>query len=277
MRGCSKAEIPRVCRRPHMLVGGGAGEKSILLEECMNEPTNVPPTNAPMLPPPSGVSEWFSVWRDALTKPSDQTFAAIAQSPRAKATTALLWVFLGSLVNFFLASLVQGRIMRQFMQNSDFGGNGFPRAIGGGLIASICGAPIAAVIGVVLFAIVIGVVQLLARMFGGRGTFDQLAYAIAAIVTPFYFVSGLLTLLSAIPFAGFCFGIIGLLAALYVLVLEVMAVKGVNQFGWGQALASMLLPVVVIACCLSIGVIGVLRALGPRLSDIFNSIATPVP
>ena len=238
----------------------------------MNEPTNAP-TNAPMLPPPSGISEWFSVWRDALTKPSDQTFSAIAQSPRAKATTALLWVFLGSLVNFFLASLVQGRIMRQIMQNSNFGGNGFPRA-GGGLIATICGAPIAAVVAVVLFAIVIGVVQLLARLFGGHGTFDQLAYAIAAIVTPFYFVSGVLTLLSAIPFAGFCFGIMGLFAALYVLVLEVMAVKGVNQFGWGQALASMLLPVFAIACCLSIGVIGIFRALGPNLPNLFP---TPMP
>src|SRR6266496_2354854 len=232
----------------------------------MNEPTN-----APMLPPPSGVSEWFSVWRNALTKPNEQTFANIAQSPRAKATTALLWIFLGSLVQFFFASLVQGRIIRQIMQNSDLGANGFPTTMGGGLITAICGAPIGAIIGVVVFAIVVGVVQLIARMFGGRGTFDQLAYAIAAIVAPFYLVSGVLTLLSAIPFAGFCFGIIGFLAGIYVLVLEVMAVKGVNQFGWGQALASLLLPVIAVACCISIGVIGVLRVLGPRLSDIFNS------
>ena len=235
--------------------------------------------NAPMLPPPSGVSEWVSVWRDAITKPSDQTFARISQSPRAKATTALLWIFLGSLVQFFLASLVQGRIMRQMMQNSDLGANGFPAA-GGGLIAAICGAPIGAVIAVIVFAIVVGVVQLIARMFGGQGTFDQLSYAIAAIVAPFYLVSGVLTLLSAIPFAGFCFGILGLFAGIYVLVLEVMAVKGVNQFGWGQAIASLLVPVIAVACCIGIGVIGVLRALGPGINEIFNSIQqslTPVP
>jgi hypothetical protein len=146
----------------------------------MNEPVN-----PPMLPPPSGVSAWVSVWRDALTRPSDQTFARIAQSPNAKATTALLWVFLGSLVNFFLASLVQGPLINQMMQNSDLGPQGFPNAAGG-IMTAVCGAPIAAIIQVVLFAIVIGIVQLLARMFGGRGTFDQMAYAIAAIVTPFY-------------------------------------------------------------------------------------------
>jgi len=240
----------------------------------MNDEMN---TNTPMLPPPSGVSEWISVWRDAITRPSEQTFSRIALSPNAKLTTALLWVFLGSLVNIFFASLVQAPLMRQLMQNYDFGASGFPTGVGGGLVAAICGAPVGAVISVVIFAAVVGVVQLLAKMFGGRGTFDQLAYAIAAIVAPFYLINGVLALLSAIPFAGACFGIIGLLAGLYVLVLEVMAVKGVNQFGWGQAIGSLLLPVFAVACCLLVGVIGAMRMLGPGISDIFNSLTPPAP
>jgi hypothetical protein len=247
-------------------------KKTKLLEVLMNEPTN-----APMLPPPSGVSEWVSVWRDALTRPSDQTFSRIAQSPNAKLTTAFLWVFLGSLVGSLLALPAQGVWMRQMMQNSGLDGQGFPNAAGGGLMGVICGAPIGAVLSVVVFAIVVGVVQLLAKMFGGRGTFDQLAYAIAAIVAPFYLVSGVLGLLSAIPYAGFCFGILGFLAGLYVLVLEVMAVKGVNQFDWWKAVASMLLPVFAIACCIAVAVAGILSMLGPQVNDIFNSIMTPAP
>ena len=238
----------------------------------MNEPTN-----APMLPPPSGVSEWVTVWREAVTRPSDQTFARIAQSPNAKSTTAFLWVFLGSLVSSLLALPAQGVLMRQMMQNAGLEGQDIPSGFGGGLMTAICGAPIGAVISVVLFAIVVGIVQLLAKMFGGRGTFDQLAYAIAAIVTPFYLVSGVLGLLSAIPFAGFCFGLLGLAAALYVLVLEVMAVKGVNQFGWGQAIGSLLLPVFAIACCISVAVGALLSIAAPEMMDIFNSIMTPVP
>lgn len=233
--------------------------------------------NAPMLPPPSGVSAWVSVWRDAVTRPSEQTFARIAQSPNAKLTTALLWVFLGSLVNLFLASLVQGAVMGQMMRNSDFGGQGFPSAAGGGLVTAICGAPIGALIQTVLFVIVTGIVQLLAKMFGGRGTFDQLAYAFAAILTPSYLIGGVLSLLSAIPFVVYCVGILGFALLVYVLVLEVMAVKGVNQFGWGQAIGSLLLPVFVLACCLSLGVIGILQVLAPQISDIFNSITTPIP
>jgi hypothetical protein len=114
-------------------------------------------------------------------------------------------------------------------------------------------------------------------MFGGRGTFDQLAYAIAAIVAPFYLVSAVLTLLSAIPAVGFCFGLVGLLAGLYVLVLEVMAVKGVNQFGWGQAIASLLIPVLAIACCISIVIAGIFSMIAQQYPEIFNSIMTPGP
>ena len=229
----------------------------------------------PMLPPPSGVSAWISTWREALTSPNEQTFSRIALSPNAKSSTAFLWIFLGSLVNFFLASLVQGRLMNQLMQNS--GIEGLPAGTSGGLLTAICGAPIGALIAVVFFALGVGVIQLIARMFGGSGTFEQLAYALAAIVTPFYFVSGVLTLFSAIPYLGACFGIIGFLAGLYVLFLQITAVKGVNRFGWGQAAASVLLPVFAIACCVAVGIFGILSVLAPEFSEIFESIMTPVP
>jgi Flp pilus assembly pilin Flp len=234
--------------------------------------------NTPMLPPPSGMAGWFSVWKDAVTKPNEQTFAQIAQSPEAKLTTALLWIFLGSLVNLLVTFLVQGAVMSQALQNSDFGGQSLPGgAAGNALITAVCGAPIAAVISVALFALLTGVVQLVAKMFGGRGTFDQLAYALAAILTPFYIVSALLTLLAAIPFVGACFGIVALGVGIYVLVLEVMAVKGVNLFGWGQAIASLLLPAFVLGCCIAVGVFGILQALGPAISDTFESLQQSLP
>jgi Yip1-like protein len=216
-------------------------------------------SNAPLPAPaaPGGMAGWFSVWMAAVTKPYEQTFAEMAASPNAKATTAYIWVFLGSLVSFFLASLVQGVAMRQLMQQygmeNQFGSGG----IGTRLITIVCGAPISAVISVVLFAVVVGIIQFLAKSFGGRGTFDQLAYTFAAIYTPFTLLSGVLTLLSAIPYVGYCFTFISLLALLYVLALQVMAVKGVNQFGWGQAAGSYFLPVLVLCCCLAVVAFGI--------------------
>lgn len=221
--------------------------------------------NAPMLPGRS--PSILQTWTTALTKPNEQTFAQLAASPEAKTSTALLWVFIGSLIQSFVTFLMQGRIMAQMMQ-----GTGFENQAGPGLVGILCGAPIAAVISVVFFAAFTGIVQWVAGLFGGKGSFEKLAYVFAAITVPFTLISALLTLLSAVPYVGFCFGLISLLAFIYVLVLQIMAVKGVNQFDWLPAAGSVLLPGFVVACCILAGVAGLVSLAGPAMQDIFNQI-----
>ena len=190
--------------------------------------------NTPMVPEPepAGFSSWFSTWMDAVTKPSEQTYARIASSSNAKVSTAFLWVFIGSLVNAFVGSLMQGPMMEQFMQQ--LGVEGLPAgATSPTLLSVVCGAPIGAVVGVVFFAAFTGVVQWVARLLGGTGTFEQLAYVFAAITVPFTLISSVFTLFAAVPYVGACFGLLGLALALYVIYLELMAVKAVNQIGWG--------------------------------------------
>jgi hypothetical protein len=222
--------------------------------------------------PGSAPTSIFQTWVNALTKPNEQTYAAMAASPEASSNKAFLWLFIAALVNFFIAAFVQGAVMRNMMQtfgeNADFFGNGF----GGGLIAALCGAPIGAVIYVLIFAITVAIVQWIAGMFGGRGNFAQLAYVLGMIVVPYTFISSLFTLLSAIPYVGFCFSAIIGLAGLYILVLEIMAVKAVNQFGWGAAIGSLLIPVLVIVflCACLVGAIALL--LGPVVGNVFSTI-----
>jgi hypothetical protein len=232
----------------------------------MNEQSDMP-----VSPEPSGFSSWFSVWMDAATKPNEQTFARLAASPNAKLTTAFLWVFLGSLLSFFVATLMQGVIMGRIMQQ--FGFEGLPRTVlGGGFLSVICGAPVGAIVSVVFFALFVGVVQWVAKMFGGKGTFEQLAYVFAAISVPFTVISSLMTLLAAIPYVGFCFGFLGLGVTIYVIVLEVMAVKGVNQFGWGEAAGSFFLPGIVLFCCVAAIIAGMIGLLVPVIRDVAPQI-----
>jgi hypothetical protein len=233
----------------------------------MNEPSNIPMYDS--TPP---VSEpFYQIWIKALTKPNEQTFAEIAASPNAKMTTALLWVALGSLVSFFLSSLVQNATMSGLMAQY-----GLPAQTSGGivstLITAVCGAPIVAIITAIFFAIGIYIFQWIAKMFGGKGTPDQLAYAMAAITAPVSIVSGVLGLLGAIPYIGFCFGLIILLIGIYVLVLEVMAIKGVNQISLGAAIGTLFIPVLVvfIFCCCLVGVLYLV--LGPVIGNVFSSI-----
>lgn len=228
-------------------------------------------SNEPMVPE-SRPTSIFQTWITALTKPNEQTYATLAASPEANANKAYLWMFIAALLNFFFATLVQGAIMRntfqQFGGDSSFLSNGF----GGGIIAAICGAPIGAVIYVLFFAITTAIVQWVAKMFSGRGTYNQLAYTFGAILAPYMLISSVLTLLSAIPFVGLCFSAIAAIAGIYILVLEIMAVKGVNQFGWGAAAGSLLIPVFVIVflCACIVGV--TLALLGPVIGNVFSTI-----
>jgi hypothetical protein len=201
------------------------------------------------------------VWQNALTKPNEQTFAEIASSPNAKASTGYLWVFVASLIQMFLFALVNGTLMGTYASQYGYGDLFTNRSLGSILITALCGAPLLAGLTTLFFAIGVAIVQWLARMFGGRGTNDQLAYSMAAIVAPFTILSGLLLLLGAIPVVGLCLSAILSLAGIYIFVLEAMAVKVVNQISWGAAIGSLLIPGFVIAflcVCLIGGLVSLL-------------------
>ena len=123
-------------------------------------------------------------------------------------------------------------------------------------LTALCGAPIAAALSTLFFAIGVFIVQWIAKMFGGRGNADQLAYAMASISAPYAIVAGFLTLLAAIPYVGLCFSAILSIGGIYIFVLNVMAVKGVNQISWGAAIGSLIIPGLVIGllCACLIGV-----------------------
>ncbi len=236
----------------------------------MNDQMNTPMSS---MPSGGGPTPFYQVWINALTKPNEQTFADIANSGNAKATTAYLWIFIGSLVQIFLSALVQSAAMRRLLEQAGGSGN----QLGGGgiatrLIGAICGAPVGAVIVTLFFAIGIFIIQWIAKMFGGKGTPDQLAYAMASIAAPYSIIAGVFALFGAIPFVGLCFSIILGIAGLYILVLQVMAIKGVNQFGWGQAIGSLFIPGVVIGIFCGCLAFGAVALLGPAIRNAFNQI-----
>ena len=227
-------------------------------------------SNAPMMQ--SAPTSFFQTWINALTKPNERTYAEMAASPNAKAMTAYLWVFIGFVIELVLTFLFQGAAMRSMMEQRGYGNQLPGGGIGFALIFAVCGGPIGAVIATIFFAIGVAIIQWVAKMFGGKGTFDQAAYCLAAIAAPYAIAAGLLSALSAIPFVGFCFRLVLGLAGLYVLFLQITAVKGVNQFGWGQAAGSVLLPGLVIflvCCCLAFAIS---LATGAAIGNILSSI-----
>ena len=230
--------------------------------------------NTPMSPAPSGATSFFQIWVNALTKPGEQTYAEIASSPDASPGKAYLWIFLAALVNFVIAFAVQVLFL-------SFGGGNeeFQSMFGASVIMLLCAVPVLAGLGVLGFMITTGLVQWVAGLFKGTGTYSQLAYVFGAISAPTTLISSVLSIFSSIPFLGFCLWPASILLLVYVAVLNVMAVKGVNRFGWGQAIASYLLPTVVFfgLCLIPIVVIAVMRLLGPTIGNTFSTISNSLP
>jgi hypothetical protein len=248
----------------------------------MNDQMNVPMSPEPRQP--SGVSEWFSTWKTAVTQRSEETYARLAEHPDALTPNrALIWIFLAGTISALISGILQAILSlagfsSQAAGLADMFGSA-PRGLAFTLGFSICFSPIAGALAVLFFAIGVGLVQWIAKMFGGVGTFSKLAYTMAAISVPFTVLSSVLTPLSAIPYLGILTGLLSLILTIYAVVLEVTAVKGVNRIGWGQAIGSFFLPTVVILCCVlvPIGVIATMRLLGPQIGNTFSTISNSLP
>ena len=232
-----------------------------------------------MAPESGPAMSMVDTWIAAVTKPNEGTFARIVAQPGASASKAFLWVFVASLLTS-LASLItqavsfrgQMDLFRQFLPPEiarELPVGAVP-SIGFGTI--ICGAPVGALFTVLGFAIGVALVQWVAKLFGGTGSFDKLAYAFSAITVPCSVVAAVLALVGIIPYIGILTGLLSFVLSIYVIVLEVLAVKAVNRLDTGKAVGAVLLPGLVIALLVCCCVIAVVAMMGPMIGDVFDSI-----
>jgi hypothetical protein len=218
--------------------------------------------------PPVVSYTWSEAWIKALTQPTVRTFEAIANDPKATANRAYVWVAVSSLIAYVISMALQlmlgtsNTLLSQPGREGALGALGFA---GAGLGTLVCCAPFVAAFAVLGLAISAGITQLIASALGGTGTYPKLAYAIAAYDAPITLITGLV---SAIPFLNCLAFPIGI----YAIVLNVIAVKAVHQFGWGKAVASSVLILAAILVFVAVVVIVILALLGPAIGNIFSNI-----
>ena len=222
----------------------------------------------------------METWIAAVTKPKVDTFVRIAAQSGATMGKAFLWAFVAILISSFASSLAQ--VFSAGSQMDRLRGilppeiaREIPASVtssAGGISTVICGAPIAAVMGVLVFAIMVALIQWAAKLFGGTGSFEKLFYTFSTILVPMAVVSAVLSLLTAIPYIGICFGVVALGLGVYQIVLQVLAVQAVNGLDTGKAVGSVLLPIVIfflfICCCVAIFTL----VLGPAVGNVFNGL-----
>src|SRR5262245_49166837 len=199
----------------------------------MNYQTTPPVPGDPDYPAPQGA---FPVWSKVYTKPTEQTFIEFTEHPEAKARSAYIWVFLAGALSGLINSVTQFIVTLATLKQST---PDLPTEAGSvfgvmGLLSAVCTAPITGAFAVIGFALSVALVHATARFFGGQGTFDKLAYAFGAITVPVSVFSAFLIPLNTIPYVSFCTLPLLLILGLYILFLELTAVKAVYRCGWGE-------------------------------------------
>ena len=224
-----------------------------------------------MSPPPAEPLAWHEIMLKAVTRPSEETYQQIAAQPNATTANAYIWIAIGAVIAAIISGLMS-LIFGSFMM-PDLGSFGaeygipadFPMSTGPTFLSMLCGIPVWVVAYLLGITLTTGVTHGIARLFGGKGTFEKLLFAVAAFYTPVMVVN---SLISSIPFIG-C---LGFAIGIYALVLNVIAVKAVHKIDWGKAtistLAFPIIAFVITFCCVLI--FGAL--MGPMIGDVFSEI-----
>jgi len=219
---------------------------------------------------------FFEAMIKAITSPSQATYRSLAQNPKASAGTGFLWLggaaAVSSLISILLVQIFKFNPLLDFFNQYDGGywamqmrSNVFTT-----IISLICAVPIGAIVAVVVFAIVVGLLHLVASLLGGSGNYGQLVYMLALISVPTTFISAIL---APIPYIG-C---LTFLLSIYVLVLEVLAIDAVYQFGIAKAALTLLVPVILLCCLVICVVAGLATFFAAAFQETFQNFPQQFP
>ena len=217
-------------------------------------------------------------WIKALTQPNQASYREIVNDPGASIGKAILWLalfgFVGGLFTGIIHAITGSSFMDQISQFTSGYGDiplNIPVRTGGGfmtIVSSAFGGLFGGIIGALIYA---ALVQVVAKMLGGTGTFEKLFYGFTAYGAPLGMVT---SVLGAIPVVG-C---LSFLLGIYGIVLNVVANQAANEYDTGKAVISSLAPALLIfllcCCVIAVFVIAGGAILGPVVGDVFNNIST---
>ncbi len=191
-------------------------------------------------------------WINVLTHPGDAAFQEERLKPQAKIATAIIWVIIAAVIaaifggismaigggagfmqNIMLNQDIPPEMRQQFAQYAAMGSG----TVFGAVFGTLIFAPLAFLVGS-------GILFVVAKMFGGEGSFEEQTYLLATFWAPITIINAVL---GVIPFLGACLGFI---ISIYQLVLATFAIKVSHNLPGGKAAATVLIPIVVVFLCI---------------------------
>lgn len=201
---------------------------------------------------------WLEAWTQAVTQPRPETYEELAADPDATVGRASTWIAITYLVFGIMAMC---GLMLFILPSGDAG------AVLGALFCLMPFFVVFAVVaGVIMLMVYFGVMHLIARILGGKGSFDDLFYAGTCYYLPLMIIS---SIVGVIP----CFGtVIQLGVWAYALWLGVIAIKAIHEIEWGRAAVAGLVWVGVGCGCICAFV-----CLLVAVPDVAEGLFTPTP
>ncbi len=153
---------------------------------------------------------FFEVWSTALTVQDHIGYADLLDDHKATLGRAFTWIAFASLVNAAVIPVIMliNPQLGDFAEISTF------------IFSMLIAAPVG---GVISFAILAGIQNIFALLFGGQGYYTRTAYALAAYIAPMITMTSLLLI---VPIVGQC---IAIPLSVYNLVLNIRALRAAHS------------------------------------------------
>ncbi len=202
----------------------------------------------------------FNVWMEVLTNPKG-TFSA--QKAKADLGTAVVLFAIAFFIFGFLTGL--GQML----------GPQIPEAPAVGIVEVIMGSFGSLIGGIIGMFIAVGIVWVIAKVLGGKGSYTQQFHLTAVYLPPITILSGLITLIALLSGVG-AIGLLGLLVFLYSLYLLTLMLMEAHEFGMGKAILTWIIPAILVIVIIVVLAATVLASIFAALgSGGFAGFPTP--
>ena len=220
---------------------------------------------------PANNRKWYEIWWDVWLHPGIAPFQAMLKDTNHSMIRGFIWVGVTSFIITLISYLFSALVMRNLMADA-FSGTALENS-SYFTISYICGiilSPIFAIIGI---AISSGVYHWVAKLFKGKGLWNDLVYCLSAVSAPGALIGGVIGIISLFffqyPVIIFLPVFVAFVFAIYMIVLNVNAIRAVEDIGTFEALGAIFIPtiviVVLVTCCS-------LVALVPIISSVVKGI-----
>ncbi|OGN88705.1 MAG: hypothetical protein A2Y88_13680 [Chloroflexi bacterium RBG_13_48_10] len=204
---------------------------------------------------PGKPRKWYEIWWDIFSHPGLAPFQSILNEPGHDITRGLIWVAVTSFIVTLVSFLFSALMIRNLM--ADYFGSMMFENYGGYTLYYLCSVilyPFFAILGI---AITAGIYHWIAKLFHGKGNWDDLVFCLSAVTAPGTLVGGVIGIFSLLlfktPVLIFLPTMVSLAFAIYIIVLNVNAIKAVEDIGTWEAIGTMFIPAfvvgVLVVCC----------------------------